>query len=133
MECKKCGAGNAPAKKCCERCGSFLEGWIINNVTGKPGYRTADGGFIPADAPEPAQVAEGEISLGDFYVKPIMLSAWKTTDGWQPKYAVRIESKDGPLFAITPRGRIEDATGSDITDNDAALANAMREWAKTWP
>ena len=45
MACKNCGRDNAPLKKCCEFCGAFLEGRTINNVTGKPGYRNADGSF----------------------------------------------------------------------------------------
>jgi len=47
MICTECGSKNAPLKKCCESCGAFLEGRCINNVTGKPGYRNADGSFTP--------------------------------------------------------------------------------------
>jgi len=45
MICKQCGKDNGFAKKCCSRCGAFLEGRTINNVTGKMGYRHADGSF----------------------------------------------------------------------------------------
>lgn len=45
MICRKCGSSNALLKKCCENCGSYLEGYTINNVTGKMGYRNADGSF----------------------------------------------------------------------------------------
>lgn len=47
MICKECGKDNSPLKKTCSNCGAFLEGRTINNVTGKWGYRTADGDFIP--------------------------------------------------------------------------------------
>ena len=46
MRCKKCDHSNAPLKKCCENCGSILEGYTINNVTGEVGYRTRTGSFI---------------------------------------------------------------------------------------
>lgn len=45
MDCPKCGASNAPLKKCCYRCGSILSGYTINNVTGEYGYRNSDGSF----------------------------------------------------------------------------------------
>ena len=45
MKCKNCGTDNAPLKKCCISCGKILEGLCINNMTGKPGYRNADGTF----------------------------------------------------------------------------------------
>jgi len=47
MTCNHCGRQNAPLKKCCEKCGAILEGFTINNVTGKMGYRYADGTFAP--------------------------------------------------------------------------------------
>jgi hypothetical protein len=47
MKCKKCGTDNAPLKKCCESCGKILDGSCINNVTGRAGYRNADGSFAP--------------------------------------------------------------------------------------
>lgn len=45
MTCLNCGAENAPAKKCCCRCGAVLSGYTINNVTGEYGYRNHDGSF----------------------------------------------------------------------------------------
>lgn len=45
MDCPKCGASNAPLKKCCYRCGAILTGWTVNNVTGECGYRNFDGTF----------------------------------------------------------------------------------------
>lgn len=45
MDCPKCGASNAPLKKCCSSCGAVLSGWTINNVTGEYGYRNPDGSF----------------------------------------------------------------------------------------
>ena len=45
MNCPKCGADNAPVKKCCYRCGTILSGFTINNVTGEYGYRNPDGSF----------------------------------------------------------------------------------------
>lgn len=45
MKCKKCNTNNAPVKKTCSNCGAFLEGYTLNNVTGKYGYRNADGSF----------------------------------------------------------------------------------------
>jgi hypothetical protein len=50
MICKQCEKDNGFAKKCCSSCGAFLEGWTINNVTGKFGYRDKDGGFFTIDA-----------------------------------------------------------------------------------
>ena len=47
MICKECGKDSSPLKKTCSNCGAFLEGRTINNVTGKSGYRTADGDFVP--------------------------------------------------------------------------------------
>ena len=41
--CQECGEHNAICKRICMGCGAFLEGWTINNVTGKLGYRSADG------------------------------------------------------------------------------------------
>ena len=32
-------------KRCCSRCGAFLEGYTFNNVTGEYGYRGGDGGW----------------------------------------------------------------------------------------
>ena len=49
MICKKCGADNAPIKKCCASCGSFLVGMTINNVTGEYGYRGDDGLFYESE------------------------------------------------------------------------------------
>lgn len=45
MKCKKCGEENALLKRCCSRCGAFLEGYTLNNVTGRFGYRGGDGGW----------------------------------------------------------------------------------------
>uniref|UniRef100_A0A6M3MCZ2 Putative Ran binding protein n=1 Tax=viral metagenome TaxID=1070528 RepID=A0A6M3MCZ2_9ZZZZ len=45
QKCKRCGEMNAPLKKTCIRCGAFLEGYTINNATGKYGYRHANGTF----------------------------------------------------------------------------------------
>ena len=47
MTCKHCGASNSDLKKTCSNCGAILEGRTINNVTGKWGYRTNEGDFIP--------------------------------------------------------------------------------------
>ena len=47
MTCNKCGTANAPLKRCCSSCGAFLEGRVINNVTGEVGYRNTDGSFTP--------------------------------------------------------------------------------------
>jgi len=47
MICKECGEDSSPLKKTCSNCGAFLEGRTINNVTGKSGYRTNEGDFIP--------------------------------------------------------------------------------------
>ena len=49
MICKKCGHENSDIKRCCESCGSILEGWTIKNTTGKYGYRTSAGEFLPSD------------------------------------------------------------------------------------
>ena len=49
MICKKCGKSNAPIKKCCTSCGSFLVGMTINNVTGEYGYRGGDGLFYKSE------------------------------------------------------------------------------------
>ena len=32
-------------KRTCQYCGSFLEGYTVNNVTGEFGYRGGDGGW----------------------------------------------------------------------------------------
>lgn len=45
MVCKICGEENGDCKKCCSRCGAFLEGYTFNNVTGVYGYRGGDGRF----------------------------------------------------------------------------------------
>ena len=45
MVCKRCGTENGEAKRTCVNCGAILEGYTINNVTGKYGYRGADGKF----------------------------------------------------------------------------------------
>lgn len=45
MECKHCEKKNAPLKKVCVSCYKILEGYCVNNVTGKSGYRNADGTF----------------------------------------------------------------------------------------
>lgn len=47
QQCPKCGEINAPLKKTCIGCGIFLEGYTVNNVTGRYGYRHADGTFTP--------------------------------------------------------------------------------------
>ena len=52
QKCKTCGEMNAPLKKVCTRCGEFLEGYTINNATGKYGYRYADGSFTPEQIQE---------------------------------------------------------------------------------
>ena len=61
MICKKCGHENSDIKRCCESCGSILEGWTINNTTGKYGYRTSAGEFLPSD-----KAKEKEKLLDDF-------------------------------------------------------------------
>jgi hypothetical protein len=56
MICKKCNNENAPIKKTCSVCGAILEGWTLNNVTGKFGYRHADGTFtVISDEIDPAK------------------------------------------------------------------------------
>jgi len=45
MKCKRCGADNPDAKRCCGNCGAFLEGYTFNNITGEYGYRGGDGGW----------------------------------------------------------------------------------------
>lgn len=37
------------AKRTCSECGAFLEGYTLNNVTGKYGYRGADGDFYKSE------------------------------------------------------------------------------------
>lgn len=49
MKCKKCGEENGDAKRTCSRCGAFLEGYTLNNVTGEYGYRGADGGWYKSE------------------------------------------------------------------------------------
>lgn len=49
MICEKCGKSNAPIKKCCANCWSFLSGMTINNVTGEYGYRGDDGLFYESE------------------------------------------------------------------------------------
>lgn len=49
MICKKCGAVNSDMRKCCMKCGSFLEGWTVNNITRQYGYRGADGFFYKSE------------------------------------------------------------------------------------
>lgn len=43
--CTKYREHNEPAKRTCVRCGVFLEGWTVNNMTGEYGYRNGDGMF----------------------------------------------------------------------------------------
>lgn len=53
MKCKKCNHENSDLKRCCENCGSILEGWTLNNTTGRWGYRTDAGEFLlPEQAKE---------------------------------------------------------------------------------
>ena len=60
LRCRACGTKNPPVKKTCANCGTMLEGRTVNNVTGKWGYRHADGSFTPdADAVRAAR-QEGE-------------------------------------------------------------------------
>lgn len=59
MKCKKCGHENADVKRTCENCNSFLEGWSLNSITGRWGYRTDAGKFL---LPEQAK----EIKQQDF-------------------------------------------------------------------
>lgn len=49
MKCKRCGAKMPDAKRTCSRCGAFLEGYTLNNVTGEYGYRGADGNFYKSE------------------------------------------------------------------------------------
>lgn len=49
MKCKRCGADMPDVKKTCSECGSFLEGYTLNNVTGEYGYRGADGNFYKSE------------------------------------------------------------------------------------
>ena len=49
MKCKQCGEENVDAKRTCSRCGAFLEGYTLNNVTGEYGYRGADGYFYKSE------------------------------------------------------------------------------------
>lgn len=49
MECKQCGEENGGAKRACSRCGAFLEGYALNNVTGEYGYRGANGGWYKSE------------------------------------------------------------------------------------
>lgn len=49
MRCKRCGAENPDAKRCCTECGAILEGYTLNNVTGMYGYRGADGQFYKSE------------------------------------------------------------------------------------
>jgi hypothetical protein len=48
-KCKQCGEENGDAKRTCSRCGAFLEGYTLNNVTGEYGYRGADGGWYKSE------------------------------------------------------------------------------------
>jgi len=58
--CQECGKHNAPCKRTCIRCGAFLEGWTVNNVTGEFGYRHADGRFERAKDIGKTPEGEGE-------------------------------------------------------------------------
>lgn len=49
MKCKRCGAKMSDAKKTCSKCGAYLEGYTLNNVTGEYGYRGADGNFYKSE------------------------------------------------------------------------------------
>lgn len=49
MICKKCGHENSVIKDVVNLVDSILEGWTINNTTGKYGYRTSAGEFLPSD------------------------------------------------------------------------------------
>lgn len=49
MKCKQCGEENGDAKMTCSRCGAFLEGYTLNNVTGEYGYRGANGGWYKSE------------------------------------------------------------------------------------
>ena len=49
MKCKQCGEENGDSKRTCSRCGAFLEGYTLNNVTGEYGYRGADGNFYKSE------------------------------------------------------------------------------------
>jgi len=49
MKCKRCGAKMPDAKKTCSKCGAYLEGYTLNNVTGEYGYRGADGNFYKSE------------------------------------------------------------------------------------
>ena len=49
MKCKQCGEENGDAKRTCSRCGAFLDGYTLNNVTGEYGYRGADGNFYKSE------------------------------------------------------------------------------------
>lgn len=45
MICRNCGTDNGEVRKTCCCCGEYLEGYVINNVTGKFGYRDSEGMF----------------------------------------------------------------------------------------
>ncbi len=81
--CRKCGESNAPLKKCCQFCGAVLEGRTINNVTGKTGYRNADGSFTPDVTPQGCYFAgctAGIISYSQdcCFNEPFNPNAWPT-------------------------------------------------------
>lgn len=61
MKCKNCGHLNGIVKKICEKCDEFLEGYCINNVTAKTGYRCADGSFIVDQGDQQLKMTEENI------------------------------------------------------------------------
>lgn len=83
MICEKCGKSNAPIKKCCASCGSFLVGMTINNVTGKYGYRGGDGMFYNSKEEYEAEKYKDElkimsktIEVKDCQYCPYLINVW---------------------------------------------------------
>lgn len=68
MKCKRCGAEMPDVKKTCSECGSFLEGYTLNNVTGEYGYRGADGNFYKSEE-EYRRQSSTAVLVGDVQMK----------------------------------------------------------------
>ena len=49
LKCKRCGNEQDDSVKCCHVCGAFMEGPATHNITGRRGYRGADGMFYESE------------------------------------------------------------------------------------
>ena len=131
MRCKRCGEENGDAKRICSRCGAFLEGYTLNNVTGEYGYRGADGGWYKSEeeyrAQSSAALQSADAAMGK-------APKFKPGDHVWAKQPKELAGRTGCVMAIDTRRMEYDVRFSPeiwiVPESDLELVDPATEEAR---